>query len=175
MFAGRLIREKGARELVTAFRQLAAAHPDAHLVIAGEGPALGDVRAAAMAHPRIHLLGALAHADVLRLFGAADIVANPSRYPEGLPTALLEAGAMRAAVLATPMGGTRELIRDEVDGLIVSTDQEMVVGLDRLLGDPAACERFANSLHQRVRQEFDWTVIAALFSERLEQLIEQGR
>lgn len=174
-YAGRVIPEKGVDSLVTAFQMVAQRHPEATLVVAGDGSALHELCQRTGGDSRIRLLGARPHDEVLALLGAADIVAYPSRYPEGLPTILLEAGAMGCAVVATPMGGTRELVRDGLDGLICETDDQLAASLDQLLSDRALRVRLAASLRQRVRDDFDWGTIAARFSDRLLAISAKSR
>jgi len=157
-FAARLLPEKGADTLLSAFRNLDP--PNAVLAIAGDGPALPHLRAVAGNNSRVHFLGACSHPEVLGLFGAADIMAYPSRYPEGQPTTVLEAGAMGCAVIATPMGGTAELIDSPELGFIVGSQAELEAALRRLLEDAPLRKRLGDELQQKVRLHHDWRIIA---------------
>ncbi|MFT3756216.1 MAG: glycosyltransferase family 4 protein [Pseudoxanthomonas sp.] len=157
-FAARLLPEKGADTLLSAFQHIDPA--SAALVIAGDGPALPTLRAMAGNDPRIHFPGALIHSDVLNLFGAADIMAYPSRYPEGQPTTVLEAGAMGCAVIATPRGGTAELINSPDLGYIVANQMELEAALRRLLDDEPLRKTLGQNLQQQVRMHHDWQAIA---------------
>lgn len=158
-FAARLLPEKGADNLVSAFKRL---NPiNTALAIAGDGPALPALRAAAGTDSRIHFLGACSHPDVLSLFGATDIMAYPSRYPEGQPTTILEAGAMGCAVIATPRGGTAELIDSQDLGIIVSSEAELEAALRRLIEDAPLRKRLGQNLQKKIRMNHDWRIIAA--------------
>ena len=167
-YAARLLIEKGADTLITAFRKLAPS--DATLVIAGDGPAMAQLKTLAAGDSRIRFLGACAHPDVLALFGAADIMAYPSRYPEGQPTTVLEAGAMGCAVIATPRGGTAELIDTPEVGLIVQDAAEFETALARLLADADLRQSMGRKLRDKVHNEHDWRVIARRALERLQEL-----
>lgn len=169
-YAARLLPEKGADTLLSAF--LALDPPNTLLAIGGDGPALAELRRQAGGHPRVRLLGALPHAEVLQLFGAADIMAYPSRYPEGQPTTVLEAGAMGCAVIATPRGGTAELIDSETFGRIVETPAQLIDSLRQLILDRALREGMARSLQARVRLEHDWRGIAQKAHNRFADLIQ---
>lgn len=157
-FAARLLPEKGADTLVSAFRRL---NPqNAALAIAGEGPAFASLQAIAAKDDRIHLLGACSHATVLELFGAADIMAYPSRYPEGQPTTVLEAGAMGCAVIATSQGGTAELIDSPDLGLIVKDQAGLESALKRVIHDAPLRQRLGQNLQEKIRRQYDWLAIA---------------
>jgi len=158
-FAARLLPEKGADSLVSAFQSL---NPiKTALAIAGDGPALPALRAAAGNDSRIHFLGACSHPDVLSLFGVTDIMAYPSRYPEGQPTTILEAGAMGCAVIATPRGGTAELIDSPDLGIIVNSEAELEAALRRLIEDAPLRKRLGQNLQKKIRLNHDWRIIAA--------------
>ena len=114
---GRLAPAKDYPNLLRAFAQVRGAHPKTRLWIAGEGELeqlqtgrfdLGDASG-------IELLG-LRH-DVADLLDAADGYVLSSAW-EGMPLALGEAMAMEKTVVATDVGGVRELIGDA--GLIVA-------------------------------------------------------
>jgi glycosyltransferase involved in cell wall biosynthesis len=64
--------------------------------------------------------------DVARVYGAADVIAVPSKQPDPLPNAALEAAASGCCVVASNHGGLPEILRDGETGLLVAP------------GDPAA-------------------------------------
>lgn len=169
-YAARLLPQKGADTLVDAFTALKS--PNSALVVAGDGPMLEPLRAKAAGLSNIHFLGATKHNDVLRMFGAADIMAYPSRYPEGQPTTVLEAGAMGCAVVATPMGGTAELIDDPRLGIIVEDVSQLRAALRRLIEDSSLRLAMGTAISKRVRADFDWQVIAMSFVENVRQLVD---
>jgi len=67
---------------------------------------------------RIIFAGGKAREDVLSLLSESDIFINPS-YSEGLPISILEAGAVGLPVIATDVGGTKELIFPHQTGLLI--------------------------------------------------------
>jgi glycosyltransferase involved in cell wall biosynthesis len=105
LFVGAIIPDKGVAELLAAMELVWARRPEVHLALAGpltpEGDALfpGGFRARVAGEARLHDLGPVAHADVLRLLQGAEMLVLPSRS-EGLPRVGLEALALgRKAVL----------------------------------------------------------------------------
>jgi len=82
-------------------------------------------------------LGAMPNADVLALYPLADVVVVPSIVPDALSRVIIEAMAAGRAIVATRVGGTRELILHETTGLLVerADPHGLALALRRLLGD----------------------------------------
>lgn len=117
--AGALVGHKDHALLLDAFAQLRARFPQAHLLIAGEGP----LRAALEAQCEALQLGAsvqlLGHrGDVPALIRAADVYVSSS-WSEGLGTSVLEALACGVPVVATVAGGVSEMVIDGETGWLV--------------------------------------------------------
>lgn len=173
VYAGRLIEAKGVHDLLDAFGRL-----DGHggrracLAIAGVGPLAAVVERCAREDHRIAALGLLDQGQVHDLLMAADVVAHPSCYPEGLPTVLLEAAAAGAAIVATPAGGTTDLIQDGENGLIVPAGDRsaLVRALDLLTADPTLRERLGTAARRTVEERFDWEAVADALERELSAL-----
>jgi len=159
--ACRLIPEKGVLELVNAFQTFANTHENAHLFLAGEGSFLESFKIRFNNHRQIHILGKLTYAEVMNLFGESDVVIVPSRYPEGLPTVILEAGLAGCAVIITNVGGSSEVINSREFGLLIKNcdEDELVSAMDELYNDESLRKKMAANLHQKVIKEFDWELI----------------
>jgi glycosyltransferase involved in cell wall biosynthesis len=128
---GRLNWAKDHAFLLQVFQEFARNAPSAFLVIIGEGEqreALVRLTAELALEGRVRFLGD--RPDVALLLPGMDIFALSSRT-EGYSIALLEACAAGIAIVATDVGGNREIIQDQVTGLLVEH------------GNPAS---FANAL-----------------------------
>jgi len=149
-------RLKGVDVLIDAFvDHLMERHPDLHLIIVGipqSGCGLVSSRAERLSE-RIHWAGI--QDDVKPYLRAADVYVQPSRT-EGLPLAVLEAMRQSLPVVATAVGGTPELVGDDVTGLLVQPEspQELAAAISRLLDDPGLALRLAQAGHGRWRQDF---------------------
>lgn len=121
LFVGRLVEAKGLAELATAFESIAARDPNVVLVLVGDGVYRGALTVR-LAHwraaRRVLMPGALAPQDVAQWMGAADLLALPS-YSEGYPNVLVEALASGIPVVATDVGGAREIV-DAYSGQLVA-------------------------------------------------------
>jgi glycosyltransferase involved in cell wall biosynthesis len=120
IFVGNLSQQpaKGIDILFKAWRMVIAAHPDASLSIIGDGPLkqYEDFLSAHQLNKTVTLLGK--RSDVKVLLMDADIFVLPSRR-EGMPNALMEAMLLGLPCIATDISGSQDLIKHEVNGLIV--------------------------------------------------------
>ena len=115
VFLGRLVPVKGVDTLLAAFDRVRA---PATLVVAGDGPLAGPLRARAGA--RVRFAGEVRGAARDRLLACADVVVLPSRRveagrSEGMPVVALEAMAAGAHLVASRVGGLAELPQDVAD------------------------------------------------------------
>ena len=171
--AGRLIAAKGVRETLAAFAGLrGAAGTRMRLAVAGDGPLAAEVRQAA-GGGRVTALGPLGRASMHDLLVAADVVVHPSAYPEGLPSILLEAAAAGAAIVASPAGGTTDLVRHGETGLLVppGDPRGLAEALELLASDDALRERLAAAARRLVCERFDWRVVADALERELVALV----
>ncbi|XSG73969.1 glycosyltransferase family 4 protein [Herpetosiphon llansteffanensis] len=165
LYAGRLSEEKRVRYLVEAWPAVRAKHPDASLLILGQGPEEAALKAKSSAGV---IFGGAVH-NVPPYLQAADVFVLPS-IAEGFSVAMLEAMASELAVIITDVGGARDAIDDGQNGLIIPPDDQPALeqALLAVLGDAAARQRMGQTARQRVQQEFALSVIA----KRLRSLYE---
>lgn len=119
LYVGRLVPEKGLRELLTAMEILRPSHRALRLSIVGDGPMWAEIetRIRDTQADNILLVGARDPIAVSTWMAAADVVVLPS-YSEGHPNVLVEALACGRPFVATPVGGIRE-IADESCSILV--------------------------------------------------------
>ena len=154
VFLGRMIPEKGIRELIEAVSGL----PGVVLAAAGDGPLLEQLRAQAAG--RVFLPGAIGHGQAVRLLAQADCYCLPTRYAEGLPTTLLEAAGCGCPILCTPTAGTEELLPGDTAVFLPDTSPQAIrAGLRQVLGDPAGARRRAEGARQNVLAHFTWDAV----------------
>ncbi len=121
VFVGRLVRDKGINELVEAFAGLNRVHPATRLVlVGGQEPGLDPLSPGTLAeivgNPAIEAVGS--QADVRPWLAASDAFVFPS-YREGFPNVVIEAGAMGLPSIVTDINGSREIVVEGRNGIVV--------------------------------------------------------
>ena len=127
LFVGRLDYDKGIDELLRAFNRLTNEGAAAHLLLAGaedpDGkPLMESTRQLMAVSPNVHVSDGWLE-DVRPWYAAADALVHPS-YREGFPNVVIEAGAMELASIVTDINGSREIIREDENGVIIRSHDE---------------------------------------------------
>ena len=156
---GRLVWQKGLRELFAAAARLRLSQPRVVIVVVGptdsdKADALGpDDIAAAEALGNVVFLGE--RQDVDDLYHGFDIFVLPS-YREGFPRAAMEAAASAVPVIATDIRGCRQVVDDKVTGLLVAAHD--AAALAQAVEDlaPDAARRAAMGAAARVKAEAEF-------------------
>ena len=159
LFVGRLVRDKGVGEFVEAARLVRAMRPGVTFRLCGE-PDPANPTSVSDAEVRrwvddgiVEWLGQ--RWDMPQVYAEATIVALPS-YREGLPKALLEAGASARASIASDAPGCREVIRHGTNGLLVPVrnGEALARAIDDLLSNDIALRRMGSAARSIVEQEY---------------------
>jgi glycosyltransferase involved in cell wall biosynthesis len=108
--------------------------------------------------------------DVPELIAAADLLVHPSRT-EALPTAPIEAGAAGLPVVATDVGGTREIVEEGITGYLVANGDARALAdrILKILGDRELAMQMGKAAQERVGRMFNLEQQA----ERTAKLYEQ--
>ena len=165
---GRLIAAKGMDVVIAACAR--AGRP---LTIAGVGPERDALEAlAATAGGDVCFAGYVERAALAALYRESSCVVLASRRGEGLPNVLLEGMAHARPVVATPCAGTRDLLADGANGLLVAADDAgaLRAALDRLAAEPATAQRLATAA-RTTAERFEWRRV----QPRLEAALERWR
>ena len=147
---------KGLLTLLAAMPEVLGAHPEATLVLAGEGThreaLLREVARLDIA-PSVRFLGRVS--DVPAVLAGADVFVNAA-WAEAFPYSVLEAMAAERPIVATDVGGTREAIEDGVTGRLVAPFDAggLAEALLDLLSDPQRAERLATAAGARMHERF---------------------
>ncbi len=152
MCTARLARQKGHSWFITAANPVLTRFPKLHFVLVGDGPLRKEmteqVRGTGL-EGRVLLLGE--RTDVSELLAGSDLFVLPSLW-EGMSLALLEAMASGLPVIATDVSGTRQVIRDGVDGLLVTPQDRgaLQTALIELLTNPVRAKGLGQAARARV-------------------------
>ena len=165
LFVGRLVKDKGITELVEAFVALHREFPQTRLLLVGkeepeQDPLDAEARRVLLNTPQVEIPGELRGAELLACYAAADVLVLPS-YREGFPNVVLEAGAMGLPCIVTDVNGSREIIENGVNGLIVPPQQvsPLHAAMKQLLTDAPLRERMAAQARPMVASRFEQSFV----------------
>ncbi|AWR87723.1 glycosyltransferase [Meiothermus taiwanensis] len=168
LFVGTLVQYKGVLELSEALRQL-----DDEGVLAvfiGDGP-LRDGLGGTSRTQRI-LLGQQPNAVVRRYMAAADALILPS-YREGLPTVVVEAGAVGLPVIASNRGGTPEIVTPETGYRLEEISPAAILAaIAQVRSNPLEAQARGERLRQHVYHYYDASRNAQALVQLYRQLLE---
>ena len=162
--------------LLEAFSRVLAHHPNARLLIVGDGEIRSQLEALAT---RLNIAHAVIwtgfRTDIPRLLAAMDIYVQSSN-DEGLSLSLLEAMAAGKAAVATNVGGTSEAVIDGVTGVLVSTGspEAIATAIDDLLDAPEKRCSLAQAGRDYIIREFDVQEMMNGYDRLYEALISNG-
>lgn len=168
---GRLSSEKGHRFLLNALAHLARSGFSVKVFFAGDGPLknslIEQVRHLGLDKSCV-FLGS--RTDIPEILAAADLVVVPSLI-EGLPYVVLEAMAMEKCVLASPVGGNKELLKDGVNGFLTEVEKPEVLAqkIQELLKNPSLCHKVGQEARKSIKNQYDLEI----WSNRLHTLYEE--
>ena len=183
-FAGSFYAYEGLDILLRAMPTVLSAVPQARLLLLGGGPQEADLRALA-AQLRlddvVHFTGRVPHSEMTRYYGAMDVMVYPrvSMRLTDLVTPLkpLEAMAMGKLVVASDVGGHRELIRDGHNGHLfpAGSDEALARCLIKLLQAPETWHEVITNGNAYVAGERTWQASVARYSDVYATVLERAR
>ena len=160
VFVGRIVKDKGINELFQAMEMLSGIAPARLLVI---GPYEDDLDPISQQskeiienNPAIEYLGSKYGDELLACYSAADCFVFPS-YREGFPNTVLEAGAMGLPSIVTDINGSREIIVQGENGVIIpprDADALYKAMLDMIRNKPAR-DRMAANARKMIASRFE--------------------
>ncbi|MDP1853766.1 MAG: GT4 family glycosyltransferase PelF [Candidatus Omnitrophota bacterium] len=153
---GRLVPQKGHRYFLRALKKLTACGLNVKGLIIGSGELEAELKeysASLGLNGKVLFMGL--RKDVDTILPIVDILALPS-LREGMPIAALEAMACGIPVVATDVGGNREVITDGVTGYIVPPEDDALLAekIKILIEDRALANSFADAGRKRIRESF---------------------
>lgn len=163
VFVGRLVGDKGINELISAFSRINNEYPKTHLVLVGPkeeklDPIKPETATEILRNPAIETVGR--QNDVRPFYAAADALVFPS-YREGFPNVVIEAGAMGLPSIVTDINGSREIIIDGENGIIVpSKDAEALYqAMKRFVENPDEVKRMAANARPLIASRYEQSYV----------------
>ena len=159
-FASRLLKNKGLSLLFNSVKELYDEGININLRIAGifdfDSPfaySVEEIEKMA-AYPFVEWLGQ--RKDIKDLITESDVVCLPTTYGEGVPRILIEASAVGRPVIATPLGGCKDICINDFNGFLVEANstKSITTALEKLAGDATLIDRFGRNGRKLVESKF---------------------
>lgn len=159
VYVGRFVEAKGMRELITAFTRLRASRPRCRLNLVGDGVMKEELAALVQREglgDAVRMPGGLPPEQVAEWIAASDVLTLPS-WSEGYPNVVVEGAACGRPVVATDVGGTREIL-DEHNGILippkdpVALEQALARALDGAWDHAAIAQRMSRTWDDVARE-----------------------
>ena len=192
LFVGRITRQKGIIHLVNAIKYI---DKDTQIVLCAGAPDTKEIGAEMEASVNevkktrnnvIWIAEMLDKKEVIQLYSHADVFCCPSIYePFGIIN--IEAMACETAVVASAVGGIKEVVIDGETGILVTLEQQnaapfepidpdkfsrdLANGVNKLINNEELRNKMAKKGRKRVEDHFDWIAIAKQVEELYKSLI----
>jgi glycosyltransferase involved in cell wall biosynthesis len=175
IFVGRISRDKGIMELISAFQKLLHLKYDVDLLLIG--PRDQDCGGADLfslsgidLNPRIHYIGYTKHPE--RYLAISDIHCLPS-YREGFGTVVIEAAAMGIPTVGTQINGLIDAVDNGKTGILVPAHDERSLfdALCKMLDDSQLVCRMGDAAKKRCMKRFDSNFVNKLVVEEYQRLL----
>jgi len=173
LFVGRKCPEKGPQVLVSALPRILQHHPNALAVLIGPDYFFGSRSTSYSKHlmslandlnvgQHILLKSFVSEEDLIRYYGAADLVVCPSIWQEPLGIVILEALACEKPVVASNIGGIPEILSDNVSGLLVHPNDSSTLAdaVIQLLNSKELSLQLGVKGREMVQKKFSFEVVA---------------
>lgn len=165
VFVGRIVGDKGINELVEAFSRLIKDHENVRLMLVGDyeaelDPLSENTQTIIDATPQILYVGPQYGENLKAHYAASDCFVFPS-YREGFPNTPIEAGAMGLPSIVTDINGSREIIENEKNGLIIPSKDANALydAMQRMVEDGPMRQRMASVSRSMIANRFEQSFV----------------
>jgi len=170
----RLTKKNGVIYPLLALPKVLERFPKAKLVYAGTGEAFGELKKTIhekQLDSHVSLLGAIPHEEIKEYYCLSDIVLVPSVHSAGVEEATsisaLEAMGSGLPLIACAVGGLKEIISHEKDGILVEEKNvdELAAAMNALLSNPSWGQELAMNARQKIEKEYSHLMAAQKYEE----------
>jgi glycosyltransferase involved in cell wall biosynthesis len=174
LWVGRFVKEKGLTYLVDAMQNVVHEHPDARMVLVGDGPLKADIirkikEKGLSSH--FELKENVPQAEIAELMGACEVFVLPS-IQEGFPKSVLEAMASGRPVITTK--SLDSIVGDAGLTITPRSVDELTQAMNTYLEDPAKREQAGELGRSYVEEQWSWDVVTKQIDDVYET-ISQGK
>jgi glycosyltransferase involved in cell wall biosynthesis len=177
IFVGRIVGDKGINELVQAFVRLQKVKANVRLLLVGDyeanlDPIKPETKGLIDSNASIEAVGPQYGDDLKAYYAASDCFVFPS-YREGFPNTVMEAGAMDLPSIVTDINGSREIIINGENGVIIpSKDADALYSaMLRMATDTPTTQRMARSARPLIASRFEQSFVRQCLYDFYQEII----
>ncbi|MBQ5891916.1 MAG: glycosyltransferase family 4 protein [Bacteroidales bacterium] len=178
IFVGRIVGDKGINELVSAFAELHKKYENTRLLLVGSfedelDPLKAGTKEKINDSLFIEYLGQKSGDDLISYYAASDCFVFPS-YREGFPNTVMEAGAMGLPSIVTDINGSREIIEDGVNGLIIpSKDKDALLSaMIKVLYDRELLSYMKSNARPMIESRFEQSFVQKCLLDFYDEIMQ---
>ncbi|RNF40316.1 glycosyltransferase family 1 protein [Planococcus salinus] len=178
----RLTKKNGVIYPILSFPPVLEKYPNARLVFAGTGEMMDTMKAKAKElgiADRVTMLGAVDHKDMIQYYALSDVALVPSIYSSGVEEATsisaLEAMGSGIPLIACAVGGLKEIVDHEKDGLLVEEQnvEDLTNAMIHLLDEPEFGQRLAKAAREKIVAEYSHFAAAEKYEAIYKQALKK--
>ena len=180
LFVGRIVRDKGIHELGQAFQRLYVDRHDVRLLLVGRfeqglDPLKSETMQAIAEHDAIEHVGPKYGEDLLTYYAASDCFVFPS-YREGFPNTVMEAGAMDLPCIVTDINGSREIIENGKNGVIIPSKNvdALYQAMVHMVTDKESYNHYVKNARPMIASRFEQGFVRKCLYEFYEEIVGDG-
>ncbi|MEZ4855960.1 MAG: glycosyltransferase family 4 protein [Gelidibacter sp.] len=163
IFIGRVVKDKGVNELVSAFHKLSSVKPHCKLIMVGPredhlNPLLAKTEALIAKNKNILMVGR--QKEIRPYVAISHILTFPS-YREGFPNVVLQASSMNLPCIVSNINGCNEIIEDGINGLIIppKDDNALYDAMDYLMENPSERLRMSQASRSNIIKKYQQALV----------------
>lgn len=180
LYVGRIVKDKGINELCEAFDKLSGL-TETRLILVGPSedtldPISDKAKEIIENNPNIESVGGKFGDELLAFYAVADCFVFPS-YREGFPNTVLEAGAMGLPSIVTDINGSREIIRQGENGVIIPPKDANALfeAMINMMRDKKARERMAGNARKMIADRFEQSYVRKCLYDYYDEILKDIR
>lgn len=181
VFVGRIVRDKGINELCKAFHRLHERHPQTRCWLVGPfednlDPISKESRELIeRSNSGIMSVGPKTGDELLAFYAAADCFVFPS-YREGFPNTVLEAGALGLPSIVTDINGSREIIKEGENGMVIPVKDEiaLVEAMIKMVEDKDSREQMALNARKIIEDKYEQNFVRSCLYQYYEEILDSN-
>lgn len=177
LFVGRIVRDKGINELVAAFNRLNEEFPKTRLWLVGRyenslDPITKESQQIIEENQNIFALGMRNGDELIAYYAASDCFVFPS-YREGFPNTVLEAGAMDLPCIVTDINGSREIISQGENGIIIPSknEEQLYKAMKQMITDENSRKKMTGNARKMIADRFEQSFIRQCLYDYYDEIL----